>query len=207
MFAVVLTGVGLAIAGVVVTLVLRGREGGGKREDTIAQAEPPAAAPAAQPAAPAPLPAAVADAAPPAAPPDAAPAVAPDPPALPPPTKAKSKEAAKERGKPARKEKDKDKEKSRVAAPAAAPAPSADALYREGTSLYLKGQLADAKKKYEAALAQNSRYPAAHRGLGFVYQRLGDRAKALKHLKRYLELAPGARDAAEVKKKIESLGG
>src|SRR4029079_10360640 len=88
-----------------------------------------------------------------------------------------------------------------------APTQSADELYKDGTKLFLNGHLAEAKEKYEASLAQTSRYPAAHRGLGFVYQRLGDRAKALKHLRRYLDLSPNARDAAEVKKKIESLGG
>ena len=89
----------------------------------------------------------------------------------------------------------------------AAARPSADELYREGTKLYLTGRLAEARKKYESALAQNSRYPAAHRGLGFVYQRMGDRARALRYLKRYLELSPRAGDAAEVKKRISALGG
>ncbi|HEU5060214.1 MAG TPA: tetratricopeptide repeat protein, partial [Kofleriaceae bacterium] len=142
------------------------------------------------PPSPAPAPAAVADAAPP-PPPAAPPAAAPAPP---PP---KAKPAAVVRATPT--------EKPR-AAPAAS-GPSADELYRDGTRLYLKGQLAEARKKYESALAQNSRYPAAHRGLGFVYQRLGDRARALRHLKRYLELSPRAGDAAEVKKRIDALGG
>jgi tetratricopeptide (TPR) repeat protein len=110
------------------------------------------------------------------------------------------------KGKPVVRAKPREKEKPR-AAPAAAPAQSADELYREGTKLYLTGRLADARKKYESALAQNSRYPAAHRGLGFVYQRMGDRARALKYLKRYLELSPRAGDAAEVRKRIDALGG
>jgi len=188
---VALIGVGLAIAGIVAVMVLRHR-GDGEEARPVARAEQPAvAAPA-----PAPAPVVVPDAAPVAqevAPPDAA----PEQPAVPAPVARKEKEKDKAKEKPK-------KEKARESAP---PAASADELYRDGTKLFLNGHLAEAKQKYESALAQNSRYPAAHRGLGFVYQRLGDRAKALKHLKRYLELAPGARDAAEVKKKIESLGG
>ena len=186
--AVAIVGVGLAIAGIVAVMVLRGREDSTSGEEKVALSDRPAAA---TPAPPPPAPVAVPDAAPQAAapPPDAAPAAEPPPP-------------------PARKEKARAdtpdrKEKPRAAQPTA----SADELYRDGTKLFLNGHLVEAKQKYEAALAQNSRYPAAHRGLGFVYQRLGDRAKALKHLKRYLELSPKARDAAEVQKKIESLGG
>ncbi len=204
--AVVLAGVSLAIAGIVITLVLRDRDrGDGDQQAAIADA-PPAAAPAAPAAAapPVPAPAAIADAAPPAPEPVAAlPDAAPAPPPAPAP---RGEPVA--RAKPRPKEKEKEKEKPRAAtAAAAAPGQSADELYREGTKLYLTGHLADARKKYESALAQNSRYPAAHRGLGFVYQRMGDRAKALKHLKRYLELSPRAGDAAEVKKRIDALGG
>jgi len=223
--AIVLAGVGAAIAGVVVTLVLRGNEdgGGGADETTTAMADTaappaPATAPAPAPApAPVPTPAVVADAAPVAAEPVAAApeeaaAAAPEPPAAPAsasalPVKDSGKDKSRTAAKPRSDKDSRDKEKSRPVAAPAAPAQSVDDLYRDGTKLYLGGHLADAKKKYESALAQNSRYPAAHRGLGYVYQRLGDRAKALKHLKRYLELSPRARDVAEVKKRIEALGG
>ncbi len=180
-----LVGVGLAIAGIVAVLVLRHKDDSASPDTRpLARVEQPDVA------APPPAPAAVPDAAPvvvqeEAAPADAAPEPAPAPVA---------RKEAKEKPK---------KDKARSAPPAS----SADELYKDGTKLFLNGHLAEAKQKYESALAQNSRYPAAYRGLGFVYQRLGDRAKALKHLKRYLELSPGARDAAEVKKKIESLGG
>ena len=204
--AVVMTGVALAIGGIVVTLVLRDRDsaaGDGEEPETAVAESPPAPpAPAAvAPTPPAPAPVAIPDAAPPAPepaaePPDAAPVPAPAPEPPPKPAVARVKP----------KEKEKEKEKDR---PRAAPAPtqSADELYRDGTKLYLNGKLAEARKKYESALAQNSRYPAAHRGLGFVYQRLGDRARALKHLRRYLELSPKAADVAEVKKRIDALGG
>ncbi|HEY8141087.1 MAG TPA: protein kinase [Kofleriaceae bacterium] len=219
--AVVMVGVALAVVGIVVTLANRNddREEGGGDEQVALSDQPatttapaPAVVPPPEPAAtpPIPAPVAAADAAPPApepaaAPPDAAPAPAPEEPPAPAsephaaPT-AKAKSVA--RGKP----KEKDKPRAAPAA-AAAPAQSADELYREGTKLYLTGRLADARKKYESALAQNSRYPAAHRGLGFVYQRMGDRARALKYLKRYLELSPRAGDAAEVRKRIDALGG
>ncbi len=180
--AIALVGVGLAIAGIVAVLVLRDRGDTGDEPQKVALADRPAVAPQPPPPPPPPAPAAVPDAAPPIEEEEAPP---------PPVVERKEKPKAEKKEKPR----------------AAAPTQSADELYRDGTKLFLNGHLADAKKKYEAALAQNSRYPAAHRGLGFVYQRLGDRAKALKHLERYLELSPGARDADEVKKKIESLGG
>ena len=209
--AVVMVGVALAIVGIVVTLANRNHdreEGGGDEQAALSEqpvtttAPAPAVVPPPAPTAPV----AIADAAPPApepaaAPPDAAPA-----PAEPPPPEPAAKEKPAVKQKPVARAKSKEKEKPRAAAPAA-PAQSADELYREGTKLYLTGRLADARKKYESALAQNSRYPAAHRGLGFVYQRMGDRARALKHLKRYLELSPKAGDAAEVRKRIDALGG
>ena len=184
---IALVGVGLAIAGIVAVLALRDRGDTSGETEKVAQSDRPAVA---APTPPPPAPVVVPDAAPvpEQAPPDAAPVpAAPEPPPV----------SRKEKAKPEKKEKP----------GAEVPSQSADDLYRDGTKLFLNGHLAEAKQKYEAALAQSSRYPAAHRGLGFVYQRLGDRAKALKHLKRYLELSPKARDAAEVKKKIESLGG
>ncbi|HEU5060549.1 MAG TPA: serine/threonine-protein kinase, partial [Kofleriaceae bacterium] len=118
--AVVLAGVSLAIAGVVVTLVMRdrdqGREEGGAAEPAaLAQATPSPApeAPPPPPPSPAPAPAAVADAAPPApvaAPPDAAPEPAP----AAAPAAAKEKPVAVARARP--------KEKPRAAP--AAPGPS-----------------------------------------------------------------------------------
>ncbi len=81
-----------------------------------------------------------------------------------------------------------------------------DALHREGNKLYLGGNLPEARKKFQAALLLNARYAPAHRGLGFVYQRLGDKARARKHLGRYLELAPEARDAATIRARMDALG-
>jgi len=77
---------------------------------------------------------------------------------------------------------------------------------RDGARLYLSGKTDEAKKKFQGALLLDSRSAAAHRGLGFAYQKLGDGAKAAQHLQRYLELAPGARDAADIRARLESLG-
>jgi len=122
----------------------------------------------------------VTDAPPPEPPPDAAPPSRPD--AAPPP-------AAPDPG----------SEKT------AASRQAAETLVRDGAKLYLAGRADEAKKKFQGALLLDSRSAAAHRGLGFVYQKLGDRAKAAEHLRRYLDLAPDARDADEIRTRLRSL--
>jgi hypothetical protein len=184
---IALAGAALAIAGIVLVLALRDHGGSDDAIAKASRAEPPAPAVVAPPVTPTAPPRPVTPTAPPPAP---APVAAAEPPPAAPARPPAAKVARKEKPRPP-----------------AAPSASADDLYREGARLHLNGRLAEAKKKYEAALAQDSRYPAAHRGLGFVHQRLGDRAKALRYLRRYLELAPHARDAGEVEKRIEALGG
>jgi serine/threonine protein kinase len=79
--------------------------------------------------------------------------------------------------------------------------------YKRGTEHYLAGDFAEAEQAYKQALAIDRAYAPAHRGLGFIYQRMGFTVKAIDELHRYLNLAPSAPDAATVKQRIEQLGG
>jgi len=64
---------------------------------------------------------------------------------------------------------------------------------------------ASAERAFAQALELDSKNPAAHRGLGFLYQDEDRPADAIAQLKSYLELAPEARDAHQVELRIKSL--
>ena len=87
----------------------------------------------------------------------------------------------------------------------AAPSASPAQLYKEGAQLTLAGKLAEAQKKYIAALRVSPGYAPALRGLGLVYEKSGQKAKAIKSLQAYLRLAPKAADAAAIRARIERL--
>ncbi|HEU5057761.1 MAG TPA: tetratricopeptide repeat protein, partial [Kofleriaceae bacterium] len=87
----------------------------------------------------------------------------------------------------------------------AATAASPAQLYKEGAQLTLAGKLAEAQKKYIAALRVSPGYAPALRGLGLVYEKSGQKAKAIKSLQAYLRLAPKAADAAAIRARIERL--
>lgn len=80
-------------------------------------------------------------------------------------------------------------------------------LYARGTKLYLAGDFTEAAASYKRAIATDRDYAPAHRGLGYVYQRMGFAALAVGELQRYLALAPGAADTAAIERRIENLGG
>ncbi|MEO7096035.1 MAG: tetratricopeptide repeat protein, partial [Polyangiales bacterium] len=80
-------------------------------------------------------------------------------------------------------------------------------LYKKGADAYLAGDFTAAETAYKQALAVNRGYAPAHRGLGFLYQRMGESAKALQALRTYLKLTPNAKDGAAIRKRIQQLGG
>jgi regulator of sirC expression with transglutaminase-like and TPR domain len=47
--------------------------------------------------------------------------------------------------------------------------------------------------------------PAAHRGLGMLYEKLGRANDAASEYEKYIELAPTAIDRERIKKRIETL--
>jgi regulator of sirC expression with transglutaminase-like and TPR domain len=99
--------------------------------------------------------------------------------------------------------------------PATRPAPSdraanqarARELYNRGVRSFVEGKTTDARRAFRDAIRLDPGYAPAHRGLGLAYERSGEKRAAVKELEKYLRLAPGARDAASVRKRIERLGG
>ncbi len=80
-------------------------------------------------------------------------------------------------------------------------------LYREGARLFVQAQGNAAKAKFHKALRVLPGYAPAYRGLGLVYQQQKRRGSAVRMLRKYLRLAPNARDAASIRKRIKQLGG
>jgi tetratricopeptide (TPR) repeat protein len=74
-----------------------------------------------------------------------------------------------------------------------------------GQAFRLKGDLDEAIAGYKMAIRLDARFSAAHRNLGQAFEEKGDAAMAAQAYDRYLLLAPGAPDAAEVRDKIAKL--
>jgi serine/threonine-protein kinase len=87
------------------------------------------------------------------------------------------------------------------------PAGSASAITKSGTDLYVSGKFAEAEAAFKQALAIDPSHAPAHKGLGFVYQRIGNKAKAIESLERYLELRPAASDVASIRRRLDELRG
>lgn len=71
-------------------------------------------------------------------------------------------------------------------------------LAREGRERLRSGRLEAAREKLRACLARHP-LPACHRSLGVLEAKAGRGEIALEHYRAYLELAPAAPDAAEVR--------
>ncbi len=64
---------------------------------------------------------------------------------------------------------------------------------------------ARSEETYRKALAMDPNNATSHRGLGFLYERQNRRMSATEEFKKYLELAPDAKDVRQIKLHIESL--
>ncbi len=82
---------------------------------------------------------------------------------------------------------------------------TAKSLYKDGLQRFVGGDTAGAITQFQAAVAREPGYAPAHRGLGLAYQRKGDRDRAGRELRRYLELAPTAADTAQIRERLENL--
>lgn len=167
--------------------------------EPVAAAEPPvvagaepvaAAAPAAAEPAPAEIPVDAGEVAPAEAAPTPAPAAQPN-----------------KKTRKADKKIDKHPAEPAVTTPPPSTGPSAAELTKDATARYMKGDFIGAEATYKRAIAADRSFASAHRGLGFVYQRAGNNAKAIESLRTYLKLAPGAKDAEAVRQRIEQMGG
>jgi tetratricopeptide (TPR) repeat protein len=58
---------------------------------------------------------------------------------------------------------------------------------------------------FRKALSMDPQNANAHRGLGFLFERNGAPAGAIVQFKKYLELAPNAKDARQIRMRLESL--
>jgi hypothetical protein len=74
--------------------------------------------------------------------------------------------------------------------------------YRRGNQLVLAQKYEAALDEYRKALAIDPTFAVAHRGIGVTYASMRRPQKALTAYKRYLELAPNAVDAQQVRKII-----
>jgi serine/threonine protein kinase len=80
-------------------------------------------------------------------------------------------------------------------------------LYKEGMQLFAQGKTGGARSKFRTAIAIKPNYAEAHRSLGLVYERQGNKKQAGKSFRKYLQLAPKARDRKIIEKKLQALGG
>src|SRR5258706_5159652 len=68
-----------------------------------------------------------------------------------------------------------------------------------------KSHQGKAESYYLKALSLDDPVPAAHRGLGMLYEKLGRNSEALAQYEKYIELAPTAFDRERVQKRIDAL--
>jgi hypothetical protein len=78
--------------------------------------------------------------------------------------------------------------------------------YRLGLQQYARGDTTSALATFRNTLSTSPGYAPAWRGLGLVYEKLGDRGQARGAFRRYLQLAPTAGDADQVRDRLERLG-
>src|SRR5439155_17810680 len=76
---------------------------------------------------------------------------------------------------------------------------------RHGEAALEQGRADEALGSFRAALENEPTLAAAFRGLGMAYGMPGQDAQALQSYDRYLRLAPGAADAAEIRQSIREL--
>jgi serine/threonine-protein kinase len=78
-------------------------------------------------------------------------------------------------------------------------------LYSEGARLYVRDDLVQARRKFQKAVNVSPRFAPAYRGLGLVYERAGDKARAIRSFQNYLRLAPYAPDVNNIRARLERL--
>lgn len=92
----------------------------------------------------------------------------------------------------------------------AGPSPTAKAdaetAYRQGLQLFARGDSNGALASLRVSLASNPSYAPTWRGLGVVFEKMGEKDQARSAFKRYLQLAPTAGDADQIRNRMERLG-
>jgi predicted Zn-dependent protease len=80
-----------------------------------------------------------------------------------------------------------------------------DLLATEAGQENWKANQQRAEELYLRALKLDDPFPAAHRGLGMLYEKLERQSDAAAEYERYLELAPAAVDGERIRKRLEAL--
>jgi hypothetical protein len=146
--------------------------------------------------------------------PDAKPAVAPKPPAPkiePRPETAKAVDAKKppEKAKHLPEKVAKATPRAQPLDPYAAPEQrkvDPAVAYRTGLQQYAHGDTAGALATFRGSLATHPGFAPTWRGIGLVYEKMGNKGQARAAFKRYLQLAPTAGDADQIRDRMERLG-
>lgn len=88
------------------------------------------------------------------------------------------------------------------------PAPGTDpaAAYRTGLQQYARGDTTGALATFRASAASSPGFAPTWRGLGLVYEKVGSKSQARQAFRRYLQLAPNASDAEQIRERLEHLG-
>ncbi len=80
-----------------------------------------------------------------------------------------------------------------------------EASYKAGLQQFARGDTTGALASLRTSLASNPNYPPTWRGLGMVFEKLGEKDQARAAYKRYLQLAPNAGDADSIRGRLERL--
>ena len=83
--------------------------------------------------------------------------------------------------------------------------PDVDALFKAGFQAYVRGDTKTALDSFQHAKAASPGFAPAWRGLGMVYEKIGDSKAAKVAFQRYLALAPTASDASTIRQRMEGL--
>ena len=81
----------------------------------------------------------------------------------------------------------------------------AHVAYNTGNEALFAGDTTAAIRSYEEVVGLSPSLAFGYRGLGLAYAQSGNATAAIKALKRYLELAPHAKDAALIRKRLVGL--
>lgn len=81
----------------------------------------------------------------------------------------------------------------------------AAALSQAGLKKVMSGDANGAIASFQAALRADRSHAPAQRGLGLAYEKKGDKVRAARAFREYLALAPNARDAAQIRARLEKL--
>jgi hypothetical protein len=82
----------------------------------------------------------------------------------------------------------------------------AEKLYKKASMSFLQGKLSASERGFKKALKADPSYAMSYRGLGLVYERRGSKSKAASAFRRYLKLAPKAKDAKMIRARLSGLG-